>query len=1497
MTGVIVKAQDCPCQHPEFDDLMAIYDALGGENWYHNHKWGECNLVNKNGNYWSGVTFSGPKIVTCDTFYSVSKIEFTSASSVPISGSLPPEIGNLTNLEVLTISVKDISGSIPSEIGNLSNLQELRLSGNNISGSIPATLGNLTNLEVLDLAGNDLSGSIQPALGNLGNLEELSLGGNQLIGPIPANLGNLSQLKKLYLSSNNLSGSIPPALGNLSNLASLTLHDNELSGSIPSSLGNLNSIEYIDMTRNQINGPIPSELGNLSSLKYWYMRDNQISGSIPPELGNLSNLIELKLDRNILSGSIPSEFGNLSNLRILWMQLNDLTGTLPATLGNLNELRDLILYSNDIGGFIPPELGNLNNIYEIDLDYNELSGPIPSELGNFTNLRYLRFLGNQLEGCIPFSFVRYCASSVFVDLRFNDTTPSRLTDFCDQIENNTLDPECEEPTEISHEYEDGSIVAGPIPLDNSLLKVSADSGFSMIKITGLDGFSIELIASNTNGSIEEGGVIEQIPGINTFKYTHPSFVSTFDKTVSFLVKNGNTELGEITIEVYRPPLVCIHGLWSGEQSFWPMLNSLKSQGYIHDQMTSVNYSQTHDSPFSVNTVKVPDWIDSAIEDVSERHDIATLKVDIVSHSMGGLLARSYLQSDSYRDDINRLITINTPHSGSQGADFLYSQFDSDNVFIESANIGINNLFEFFRAGLCMVMSSTFGTGFDNENTCINSGAINDLRSQSTAIKDELNGSDKNKNKVPSHTIATTEIPTNLILIPAVQSGFEFIEDPSLYMMMILLKKSLQIDFLTTMYDGPSDLIVSLPSQQGGLTGNMTTIIQNQIHVGAQGNPQVINKVKSLLSLDPINSGSFETQGFAPPMIDFDLTTFFKTESVKKSISNPSISFISPTNNDIYFPGDIINIEIEANPTITDIILVIESENGYYRKEQAGNTLTTQFEVSPETLANGRRKIYGVGYDPTINKHIIVYDEIQINPCPVNLYAQNKIKGENRVDAKYTVEKNISSEQKILSGDIEYSAGTQILLNSDFRVDAGATFEALIEGCDSPLGCTKSDAHNFNELADLDDGSCLTCYDGILNGDEQGIDCGGISCNPCIDASSFEETAIILQLADEVDIFDDYVLLGNLEDDEVAVDAGAAYVMEKDYLGENNWGERKKLIAPDGDGGILGQFNYSNFPDKTGNSIAIDGNIAVIGSIFNDEKGKDSGAVYIFVKDHGGIDNWGLQKKISASDGTIDDRFGQSVSISGDNIVISSSRDDDNGSNSGSAHIFSKDHGGANNWGQVKKISPSDGADSDYFGESVSISGENIIISSSRDDDNGSNSGSAYIFSKDSGGVNNWGQVKKILPSDGAGSDFFGKSVSISGNVFVITSHYDDDNGSNSGSAYIFSKDHGGANNWGQVKKILPSDGTGNDRFGISASIDNHIIVIGAYFDLDQVGNRGSVYVFSKNEGGVNNWGEAKKLVPNNGPWQNFGTNVSIHKDQIIVSSLYSIGKSYIFQAQ
>jgi Leucine-rich repeat (LRR) protein len=290
------------------------------------------------------------------------------------------------------------------ECYSIENTDTLDLSGNGLTGSISPEIGNLTNLIYLRLSINQFTGNIPSEIGNLTNLTYLSLLGNQLTGEIPSEIGNLTNLIGLYLSGNQLTGSIPSEIGNLTNLIYLSLRYNQLTGSIPPEIGNLTNLTYLNLRSNQLTGSIPSEIGNLTNLTQLYLYDNQLTGEIPPEIGNLTNLTWLSLSENQLTGEIPSEIGNLTNLIGLNLSYNELTGSIPPEIGNLTNLERLDLYNTQLTGSIPPEIGNLTNLIRLFLYDNNLTGEIPESICdlniNWSNNSIFNISNNQL--CPPY---------------------------------------------------------------------------------------------------------------------------------------------------------------------------------------------------------------------------------------------------------------------------------------------------------------------------------------------------------------------------------------------------------------------------------------------------------------------------------------------------------------------------------------------------------------------------------------------------------------------------------------------------------------------------------------------------------------------------------------------------------------------------------------------------------------------------------------------------------------------------------------------------------------------------------------------------------------------------------------------------------------------------------------------------------------------------------------------------------------------------------------
>ncbi len=234
-------------------------------------------------------------------------------------------------------------------------------------------------------------------------------------------------------------------------------------------------------------------------------------------------------------------------------------------------------------------------------------------------------------------------------------------------------------------------------------------------------------------------------------------------------------------------------------------------------------------------------------------------------------------------------------------------------------------------------------------------------------------------------------------------------------------------------------------------------------------------------------------------------------------------------------------------------------------------------------------------------------------------------------------------------------------------------------------------------------------------------------------------------------------------------------------------------------------------DLFGQSVSIDGDYAIVGANGND----DGGSAYIFKRSG---TTWSQQAKLTASDAAQNDDFGTSVSISGDYAIVGAHANDDGGSYSGSAYIFVRS---GTNWTEQAKLTASDANGADEFGISVSIDGDYAIVGAYRDDDDGSDSGSAYIFVRSG---TNWTQQTKLTALDGGVGDVFGYSVSIDGDYAIVGSTGDDDDGSNSGSAYIFVRS---GTTWTQQTKLTASDAAASDYFGDSVSFDGDYAIVGS----------------------------------------------------------------------
>lgn len=302
---------------------------------------------------------------------------------------------------------------------------------------------------------------------------------------------------------------------------------------------------------------------------------------------------------------------------------------------------------------------------------------------------------------------------------------------------------------------------------------------------------------------------------------------------------------------------------------------------------------------------------------------------------------------------------------------------------------------------------------------------------------------------------------------------------------------------------------------------------------------------------------------------------------------------------------------------------------------------------------------------------------------------------------------------------------------------------------------------------------------------------------------------------------DYLAVGVQEKNN---QAGAVYVFKRNG---STWTETQKLTVSDAAANAL-----------FGSKIAISDKYLVVSAPWDDVNGSKSGSIYIFKLDG---NTWLEQIKLTAGDGQADDRLGNSLSIrdglGGSLVVAGAYYDDDKGNNAGAAYVFATQLGRhLPPWKEYQKLTANDGETNDAFGYRVSVSGEYLAIGAFGDDDKGNRAGAAYIFKQDG---NTWTEQTKLTASDGAELDRFGNAVSISGDRLVIGAPVDDDNGEDSGSIYIFDRD---GSNWNETTKLIASDGQTIDYFGTWVSISGNYLIVGANGDDDQGENSGSAYI-------------------------------------------------------
>jgi len=382
----------------EYAFLVRLYDSTDGDNWSDNTNWNVGDHCSQSAR-WEGVY--------CEN----NRISHLYLNNNNLNGTIPSQIGSLTQVQRVKLNNNNLSGKIPSEIGSLTNMDWLYLEHNMLTGDIPSTIGNLHNLTNLALYNNKLTGDIPSQITNLSALQYIYANNNyflysddrEVIDFIDDVAGNGHEyddifysnsattqeegLIRLYYSTdgNNWTNNTNWNVGSPCNnnwfgvycyygdgtVNGLNLSNNNLDGEIPTQIANLQDLENLTLSHNHLNENIPSQIISIPNLVEISLNNNEFTGHIPSGLGNLVHLNALDLSYNKLTGDIPTDIGNLStNLEYISLRNNNLTGNIPSEFGSITALKNLTLGYNQLSGNIPIEITNLGNLINIWLENN-----------------------------------------------------------------------------------------------------------------------------------------------------------------------------------------------------------------------------------------------------------------------------------------------------------------------------------------------------------------------------------------------------------------------------------------------------------------------------------------------------------------------------------------------------------------------------------------------------------------------------------------------------------------------------------------------------------------------------------------------------------------------------------------------------------------------------------------------------------------------------------------------------------------------------------------------------------------------------------------------------------------------------------------------------------------------------------------------------------------------------------------------------------------------
>ncbi len=1063
--------------------LVDIYNKTGGEYWFEKTNW----LTKAPLSTWQGVGvafLTGRVVSFSTTFGSVTSELPASIGNLTalnylelvgdLTGNLPISIGNLINLKHLYVTGN--FRSIPSSIGNLSQLEYLYIGGDLLSDgalkSLPSSIGNLFNLKELNLISNPGLTEIPSTIGNLFKLEKLSLEQNFSLTEMPSTIGNLTSLKELNLIRNYSLTEIPSTIGNLFHLQTLNINYNSLLTAIPSTIGNLFSLKALNLSDNNFNTTIPSFLGNLDNLEYLNLGSSKFIGSIPSSIGKLKKLKGLSFFNNHLEDPVPSSISNLTNLKVLEVEYNNFSYDGLETIGyalpnvyfyftgvaKVNYLSDSIL-SVSAGGTLTNNTYTWSHLY-YDTINNWVYWVADTTISANSNFNISWAKSDIIKVDVYNSVAKYCSFSsdtinLNLKIAFKNPNPSLLNDDA-SIKSDISNLSFE--NDVTGAATDGVtklllLAKSDVPLTFSL---GSTKDGKLSSLTNQEQYENNIIANPINGKV---AVIYTVPD----GYGE-EFISG-GREVKIKVKNTNDDSTTVSLNLVTPPVVLVHGMWSKPQTAWVdpgFVNSLISAGYSYNpsKLASIyladysQYSASTFDPFNNNSMYGRNAIRNAISDALKNyHDnhIAVAQVDVVGHSLGGLMARSLSQESYFAIKTNyhkgyyhKLITLGTPHKGSPFGPLLYYNYATINLFSNQIIIPapLQALMKIIHndIGLCH-------KDFDENGYIIQNNLLATLPYCTYAIAGDYRGSISNNIEY--------DVFSSLIYI--LSGGKTHAE-------------LFHVDGCPN--DEPSnDIIVPVYSQIGGSkigqifpTTAHLEIIPYTGETSETNSSTIQNKVIQLLLSD--SSNKFNKGFIKASYINDDcdntiitnknLSSHNRAKISNSSIQNQAVQIVTPIIGSVYNQDSKATIKLQftrLNGALPTQSIFMVEDIGWFVPDSS-STDSVSF-ILPTNTALGNKDIVLLVRDTTgiilgDTSHIVItadgtLDSISASPNPIML---DSVRRESQVQVYgYFKETNISTNEDINDG----STGTNYIASkgeSIFKVSADGFITAIKPGIDT-----------------------------------------------------------------------------------------------------------------------------------------------------------------------------------------------------------------------------------------------------------------------------------------------------------------------------------------------------------------------------------------------------------------------------------------------------------------